>query len=79
MVSFFFLSPGYVKVISLLLDFAFFQVEVIFVDFGNTETVNPSEMILLDTLRKSVAEFPLQVSSCTEWPSNTIYTTFTQT
>ena len=61
------------KVISLLLDFAFFQVEVIFVDFGNTETVNPSEMVLLDSLKKSVAEFPHQVSSYTEWPENTIY------
>lgn len=73
------LSPGNVKVISLLLDFAFFQVEVMFVDFGNTETVNPSEMILLDTLKKSVAEFPHQVSSYTEWPANTMCTTFTQT
>lgn len=59
------LSLGNVKVISLLLDFAFFQVEVIFVDFGYTETVIPSEMILLDTLKKSVAEFPHQVSSYT--------------
>ena len=67
------------KVISLLLDFALFQVEVIFVDFGNTETINPSEMILLDTVNKYVAEFPYQVSSYTEWPSNTLYTTFTQT
>ena len=80
MVRFYFcLSLDNVKVISLLLDFAFFQVEVIFVDFGNTETVNLSEMFLLDTLKKSVAVFPHQVSSYTEWPKNTICTTFTQT
>ena len=36
---------------------------MIFVDFGNTETINPSEMILLDTVKKSIAEFPHQVSS----------------
>ena len=36
------------------------EVEVIFVDFGDTETINPSEMILLDTVRKSVDEFPYQ-------------------
>jgi len=68
-----------VKVISLLLDLAFFQVEVIFVDFGNTETVNPSEMILLDARKKSVAEFPHQVSFYAELPGNTVRTTFTQT
>jgi Tudor domain. len=73
------LSLGNVKVIFLLLDFVFLQVEVIFVDFGNTETVNPSELVSLDTLKKSVAEFPHQVSSYTELPENIIYTTFTQT
>jgi hypothetical protein len=61
-----------VKVISVLLDFAFFQVEVIFVDFGNTETVNPSEMVLLDARKKTVAEFPHQVSFYTELPENTV-------
>jgi hypothetical protein len=73
------LSLGNVKVISLLLDFAFFQVEVIFVDFGNTETVNPSELVLLDTVKKSLAEFPHQVRSYSELPGSIIYTTFTQT
>lgn len=54
------------QVNSLLLDFAFFQVEVIFVDFGNTEIVNPSELVLLETVKKSVAEFPHQVSCYSE-------------
>jgi hypothetical protein len=73
------LSLGSVKVISLLLNVAFFQVEVMFVDFGNRETVNPSELVLLDTAKKSLAEFPHQVSSYTELPGNIIYTAFTQT
>lgn len=34
-----------------------------FVDFGNTEVMNPSELVLLETLKKSLAEFPHQVSS----------------
>jgi hypothetical protein len=42
--------------------FTVFQVEVIFVDFGNTEVINTSDLILLETLKKSVAEFPHQVS-----------------
>jgi hypothetical protein len=48
--------------------FAFFQVEVIFVDFGNKEVVNTSELILLETLKKSVAQFPHQVSSYVTFP-----------
>jgi hypothetical protein len=50
---------------------------VIFIDFGNTEVVNPSDLVLLETLKKSVAEFPHQVSYYTGLPENTIYTTFT--
>jgi hypothetical protein len=67
------LTLGNVKVISLLLGFEFFQVAVLFVDFGNTETVNQSELVLLDTVKKNLAEFPHQVSSYSELPANIIY------
>ncbi|XP_069687013.1 tudor domain-containing protein 7 isoform X2 [Periplaneta americana] len=36
------------------------EVEVIFVDFGNSEVINPSDLIVLDSLKKAVAEFPHQ-------------------
>jgi hypothetical protein len=57
----------------LFTDFAFFQVEVIFVDFGNTELINPSDLISLETLRKSVAEFPHQVSSFIKLSENIVF------
>jgi hypothetical protein len=58
---------------NLFTDFVFFQVEVIFVDFGNTELINPSELVLLETLKKSVAEFPHQVSSYIKLSENIVY------
>jgi hypothetical protein len=58
---------------SSLLCFPFFKVEVIFVDFGHTEMINTSELIVLETLKKSVAQIPHQVSSYITLPEYIIY------
>jgi hypothetical protein len=44
-----------------------------FVDFGNTEIINPSELILLETLKKSIAEYPHQVSSYIKLSENILF------